>query len=253
METPSTPKEIFVKKLLIAVAVSAIASSSMAFTISVGDQSEFRPVGKSYQKTGTPISHESMNLMRDGIDKSSVYDVLGVPHYGTGVFPAKKWEYRFDIVNPDGITKDCQTLVGYKDGLVETVKVSSQKCLDSIAYKASPSVERVVERVIEGKVHLPVRSEVHFAFNKYQSKDVTNDIDWKSLADNIIKDNAKVVRLIGYTDTKGSYVYNLELASKRSDTVFTNLVKHGVDPKIIEINNLGKSQSFNERKVQITW
>ena len=78
------------KKLLIAVAVSAIASSPMAFTISVGDQSEFRPVEKSYQKTGTPISHESMNLMREGIDKSSVYDVLGVPHYGTGIFPANK-------------------------------------------------------------------------------------------------------------------------------------------------------------------
>lgn len=241
------------KKLLVAVAVSAIASSSMALTISVGDQSEFRPVEKSYQKTGTPISHESMNLMRDGIDKSSVYDVLGVPHYGTGIIPAKKWEYRFDIVNPVGVTKDCQMLVGYKDGLVETVKVSSQKCLDAIAYKASPSVERVVERVIEGKVHLPVRLEAHFAFNKYQTKDVTNNIDWKALADSIIKDKAQIVRLIGFTDSKGSYVYNLELASKRSDTVFTNLVKHGVDPKIIEINNVGKSQSFNERKVQITW
>lgn len=247
------------KKLLVPVAVSMIASNSMAFTISVGDTSEFRPVEKSYQKTGTPISHESMKLMRDGIDKSSVYDVLGVPDYSTGIFPAKKWEYRFDIVNPVGITKDCQTLVSYKNGVVETMKVSSQKCLDAINYKASQSVERVVEHVVErvieggGGIQLPVRSEVYFASNKYQSKDVTNNIDWKSVADNIIKNKAQVVRLIGFTDRKGSYVYNLELASKRSDTVFTNLVKYGVDPKIIEINNLGESQSFNERKVQITW
>lgn len=241
------------KKLLIAVCVSAIASSSMAFTISVGDKDDFRPIEKSFQKTGTPISNETINLMRDGIDKSSVYDVLGVPHYGTGIFPSKNWEYRFDIVNPIGVTKDCQTLVGYEDGLVKSIKVSSQDCLDAIAYKASPSVERVIERVVEGKVNLPVRSEVHFAFNKYLEKDITNTVDWKAVAEKIIKDDAKVVRLMGFTDTKGSYVYNLELASKRSDTVFSNLVKHGVDPKIIEINNLGKSNSINERKVQITW
>lgn len=241
------------KKLLIAVCVSAIASSSMAFTISVGDKDDFRPIEKSFQKTGTPISNETINLMRDGIDKSSVYDVLGVPHYGTGIFPSKNWEYRFDIVNPIGVTKDCQTLVEYKNGVVDSMKVSSQLCLDAITYKATPSVERVVERIIENKVNLPIRSEVHFAFNKYLEKDITNSIDWKSISENIIKDKAQVVRLMGFTDTKGTYVYNLELASKRSDTVFANLVKHGVDPKIIEINNLGKSNSINERKVQITW
>ncbi len=241
------------KKLLIAVCFSAIASTSMAFTVSVGNKEDFRPIEKSFQKTGTPISHETINLVKDGIDKSSVYDVLGVPHYGTGVFPSKNWEYRFDIVNPTGITKDCQTLIKYKNGVVDSMKVSSQLCLDAIAYKATPSVERIVERTVENKVNLPIRTEVHFAFNKYLDKDITNSIDWKSIAENIIKDNAQIVRLIGFTDTKGTYVYNLELASKRSDTVFSNLVKHGVDPKIIEINNLGKSNSINERKVQIIW
>lgn len=244
------------KKLLIATAILVVSPNLFATMISVGDKSEFKPLEENFHVTGVPIGYEDINLISKGLDKDTVALVLGTPHYGTGLLPAKKWEYRFNIVTPDNAIKDCQTLVEFDQRKVQTMKVSSHDCLMAIAYRpkqVEPRGERIIERVINDTNRLPVRAEALFAFNKHSSKDITNSIDWKELASKIIKDNAQVVRLIGFTDQSGSFIYNLELASKRSDTVFTNLVKHGVNPEIIEINNLGKTQSFNQRKVQIHW
>lgn len=214
----------------------------------------FIPFNKSSDKISPNVNYDQVNLLVKGLDKKGVIRAIGNPNYPAWI-NAESWQYRLNIHTPEGVAKDCLLKINFAERkVVDAIYTNTDQCQEVIAYKLKLG-DTINNNVVknETSVRLPIRAEVHFAFNKHAVKDVTNDVNWDDLAARIKAENAARVQIIGTTDQRGSYVYNLELASKRSDTVATNLIKRGVDPSIIEINNLGRTSTFNERKVTISW
>lgn len=214
----------------------------------------FINIDKSHDKVSPNVNYHQVNLLLKGMHKKGVIHAIGNPNF-PAFLNAKSWQYRMNIHTPESAAKDCLLKIDFAEReIVDTIYTNTEQCQEVIAYKLKLG-DTVTNNVVnnETNVRLPIRAEVHFAFNKHAIKDVTNDVNWDDLAARIKSENAARVQVIGTTDQRGSYVYNLELASKRSDTVATNLIKRGVDPHIIEINNLGRTSTFNERKVTISW
>ncbi|MCP0917733.1 OmpA family protein [Acinetobacter indicus] len=264
-------KKIMLGALACAISVSAFADANSAqngsstteekhsaehLTIKaeVKPDDFFIPLEKSRADVSPNVNYDQVNLLKKGLDKDGVTLAIGAPNFPAW-FNANSWQYRMNISTPEGEAKDCLVKIDFEDRKsVSQLYTNTDQCADVIAYKLKLGGD-VINNITttNTNVRLPIRQEVHFAFNKHQLRDVTNDVNWDDLAARIKSENAARVQVIGTTDQKGSYVYNLELASKRSDTVSTNLIKRGVDPNIIEINNLGRTSTFNERKVTISW
>lgn len=243
------------KKILAASVLAVMSVAANASEVKVAEPSEFKPLSKSFLKQSPTISAEQINLLAENQNKDSVSYVLGTPHYGTGLFRAKTWEYRFNVANGDDLAKDCSYRLDFQDNLVNEVSANAQECVDILVMKEAPT--KVVEKIIEKPAKLNLRgierAEAQFAVNKFDKRSITNKVDWDKFAAEIKKDKPERVFLTAYTDSTGAYMYNLELASKRADTVAKELIQRGVNPSIIEINNVGKTATFSERKVVISW
>lgn len=114
-------------------------------------------------------------------------------------------------------------------------------------------VERVVERIVEKPVEKIVErveytklfdlfNSIYFDFDKAtlttQSEKTMNDIA------EILKQNASNKYLItGYTDSKGSPEYNLNLSERRAAAVVKALVERGVSSSILKSKGVGKKIS----------
>ncbi|MDR2010250.1 MAG: OmpA family protein [Bacteroidales bacterium] len=86
-----------------------------------------------------------------------------------------------------------------------------------------------------------------FDFDDYSIKSV-----YKTNLDKIteyMKNNPSAkIKLIGYTDDHGTNAYNLELSEKRAQSVKNYLVNNGVNPKSIEVDNLGAKNPVAQNK-----
>lgn len=264
-------KKIMLGAIACALSVSAIADVNKSENIStttdethsaqhltikaeVKPDDFFLPIEKSRASVSPNVNYDQVNLLKKGLDKDGVTLAIGAPNFPAW-FKSSSWQYRMNINTPEGVAKDCLLKIDFEDRKqVSQLFTNTDQCADVIAYKLKIGGD-VINNISTTNTNLraPIRQEIHFSLNKWQQRDVTNDVNWDDLAARIKSDKAERVQVIGTTDQKGSYVYNLELASKRSDTVATNLIKRGIDPSIIEINNLGRTSTYNERKVTVTW
>lgn len=84
---------------------------------------------------------------------------------------------------------------------------------------------------------------VHFDFDKatltLQSEKVLDEI-----AELMNENHAKRYLIIGYTDARGSDIYNLDLSRRRAATVVEGLLKRGVPSNILKSRGVGKSMSM---------
>ena len=87
---------------------------------------------------------------------------------------------------------------------------------------------------------------IHFGFNK---ADVT-DIDFTNLEKvaKIMIDNKLSVKLDGFADSTGGYVYNWKLSKKRADAVKAFLVSKGVDSSRIASTEFGYTHPIATNK-----
>lgn len=245
------------KKTILAFALGALAVTSAQASeikVQVGQAEEFSQPSKSFLKESPNIQASTLRLISDNQLKTSIVDAIGTPHFGTGIFPAKKWEYRFNVVNGDKVVEDCVYRIDFEKNVSQSIKANKAECVEILALNTQPT--QVVKNITKVEKYNPrgiERAEAHFAFDKYTKDQIVNAVDWAKLAQEIKKDNPDRVYLSAHTDTVGKYLYNLELASKRADTIAEILIKHGVSPSVIEINNVGKTATFTERKVVISW
>lgn len=104
---------------------------------------------------------------------------------------------------------------------------------------------------------------VYFDYNKWNLKSDQSPILVKDLA--ILKDNPNLYILLGgHADERGSREYNLELSSKRANTIKQYLVAQGIAPERITIYAYGKdylaktehtetAQKYNRRVDILMW
>lgn len=245
------------KKILSLCVLAAMAVSSHASTakVVVGQPSEFKNLSESFLKESPNITAEQFNLVEINQNKDTVGLEIGTPHFSTGIRAAKKWQYRFNVVNDDKKVEDCMYRLDFDKKLVSAIKAASQDCIDILDVRKVPTPTVITQTQVVEKVNIRgvERAEAFFALDKSSNAHITNTVDWDKLASEIKRDKPEKVYLSAYTDSSGSYLHNLELASKRADTVAQNLIKRGIQASIIEVNNVGKTATFPQRKVVVSW
>lgn len=119
---------------------------------------------------------------------------------------------------------------------------------------SAPATPKVVPPAIT--LTTPIFDNVYFAFNHYGPKKESNEVI-SGLVDWMKKNETTKVRVAGYTDAQGDYVYNDELSEKRAKYVAKILIKNGISEDRIktewhgEDNPVSKKHSEN-RRVEFT-
>lgn len=123
-------------------------------------------------------------------------------------------------------------------------------------------IERIVEKIVEKRIEVPVNSDsqiyelldnIHFDFDK----DIVTAASEKTLDKLaiILKKNSDSHFLItGYTDSKGSDSYNLNLSMRRAKAVYEALLKRNVPANMLKYRGVGKRisavSSLSENRVR---
>ncbi len=114
-------------------------------------------------------------------------------------------------------------------------------------------VEKIVERpvVVEKVVREPSKTitlndlfeNVYFAFDK---ADLTSESETivDQIAEIMKRDTNKRYLITGYTDARGSFIYNMNLSKRRAKTVVDALISRGVSAEIVKFRAVGKKIAY---------
>ncbi len=73
------------------VSTPAASPASASVYMATVDPTAFRHVPREHTKQGVTVSPASVRLITPGVDKFSIYPLLGPPHFGEGI--ARQWYY----------------------------------------------------------------------------------------------------------------------------------------------------------------
>ncbi len=91
-----------------------------------------------FMKAGRVISKDNLASMEVGMDKKQVAYLLGNPHFTTGIFSVREWNYVFNFKLIDDSAMVCQYQVKFdNDMLVSDSYFSSQSCVNESKTKVS--------------------------------------------------------------------------------------------------------------------
>ena len=107
------------------------------------------------------------------------------------------------------------------------------------------------------KVRVVLKDSVLFDFNSYEVKPPARET-LRRIASTLVAYPDNVIVVVGFTDSTGSFSYNVELSEKRAEAVKNELVLNGVDPtrilvfgcgpkKPIAPNNTEEGRALNRR------
>ncbi|WP_297202369.1 OmpA family protein [uncultured Pluralibacter sp.] len=184
-------------------------------------------------KEGIIVTTERMALLKKGLTKPQLYDLMGVPHFKEGVWGVKEWDYIIKVKENDGL-KTCQLKVLFnKDMVAQSYYYLPENCLT-----AKPS-----DKMLTVSSEKVFSSEALFNFNSAELRvDGLQEIaEFASeLPDNV---NIKVT---GYTDRLGSASYNNMLSAQRAEAIKDYLVAQGVERDKIMAVGMGANDPLVE-------
>jgi len=107
------------------------------------------------------------------------------------------------------------------------------------------------------KVRVVLKDSVLFDFNSYQLKPPARET-LRRIASTLVTHPENIIVIAGFTDSTGSFSYNVELSERRAEAVKNELVLNGVDPtrilvfgcgpkKPIAPNNTEEGRALNRR------
>ena len=106
-------------------------------------------------------------------------------------------------------------------------------------------MRKPVHNTVAKNINTTADDLIYFEYNNHVYKEQEKEKLLKIL-DNMQQQDDLNLSLIGYTDSRGGYRYNLALSEKRVKSVFNFLVSKGVDKKRISYTGRGKSGSIEE-------
>jgi Outer membrane protein and related peptidoglycan-associated (lipo)proteins len=116
-------------------------------------------------------------------------------------------------------------------------------------------VEKIVEKpvVVEKVVETPVREEIEMVCDFFNNIDFEfNEANLTSASEKAVSEIASIMKkdtsrkylITGYTDSKGSSQYNMELSRKRAAAVVNALVGRGVSQSMLKSRGVGDKISY---------
>ena len=122
-----------------AAAVAQKASPQSTTYVASVDPSAFRKAPLEHKKLGVTVSPASVRLITPGVDKFSIYPLLGPPHFGEGI--TRRWNYvLFFPVAPGSVERvRCRMQIRFErqrgrySVTVSEVIWQEQSCADRVA------------------------------------------------------------------------------------------------------------------------
>jgi OOP family OmpA-OmpF porin len=111
---------------------------------------------------------------------------------------------------------------------------------------AIPAEEVEITKTKEGYSYI-MKGDILFDFDKAELKQVGESI-LRKVAVILVKHPKDTITVYGYTDSRGSKKYNLELSKRRAGSVRTVLIAEGVSKENITIVGKGESDSIDTNK-----
>lgn len=189
-------------------------------------------------KEGSYVNLDNLNMIKSGMTKKQLYQLIGAPHFSEGVFGVKEWDYilKFRLANGNDLT--CQYKVIFdKDLIARSFFFKPENCLDQL--KVAPTA--VKHEAAQSPVTF--NANMLFGFNSaVLSMAGANEL--ANFASKISQTNLteKSIIVIGHTDRLGSKAYNQQLSLKRAESVRDFLVSKGISRQIIQVEGAGSSE-----------
>ncbi len=196
-------------------------------------------------KGGTFPNLGDLRLVKAGVTKDQLYQLLGRPHFHEGYAGVREWDYLFHFRKGDEIIT-CQYKVVYdKDYIAQTFHWAPASCADLLA-EAPPAAMEPKERTFN------LSADALFEFAKYGANDILpkGHEELAAIAEQLADANKMSITVVGHTDRIGSDAANQLLSQRRAMTVRQYLIDHGVPTMSITAEGRGESQPVKDCEEQ---
>lgn len=198
----------------------------------------FPQMDNATRKEGSYVNLDNLNMIKPGMTKNQLYQLIGTPHFSEGVFGVKEWDYILKFRMASGNDLVCQYKVVFdKDLIAQSFFFQPENCLDQL--KAAPPV--VKHEAPSSPVTF--NANMLFGFNSaVLSAAGVNELS--NFADKIAQTNLneKSIIIVGHSDRLGGNAYNQQLSLKRAESVRDLLVSKGISRQIIQVEGAGSYQ-----------
>lgn len=243
-------KQSMAASLLVAAAMAISACGNVSRGVSNDGQHADTLVwpavsdAPSMHKGGTFPNMDHLRLVRAGLDKRQIANLIGFPHFSEGVWGVREWNYVFNFQETDGdAVTTCQFKILFdKDKLAHSFYWHPESC----APFQQPQASRApVPTAAPKNERLTLSSDALFAFDGASIADLTSD--GRAALDEVVntiknhQGGVRRIRIAGYTDRLGDEAYNDDLSRKRAFAVMDYLVANGISSGLIQAAGRGKA------------
>lgn len=176
------------------------------------EKSKFNHDGSQF---GSWPNWDNVRMIEKGMNKDQLYNLIGRPHFGEGLFGVREWDYVFNY-RENGEHKVCQYKILFDSNMnAQNFYWYPNGCNGNSSYSLT--------------------ADFLFDFDKdtltVKGKEVVDKV-----AAQLKESKAKEVKVAGYTDRLGSEAYNMDLSQRRANRVKARLLEDGV---VAQINAVG--------------
>lgn len=217
-----------------ALLLSACTSVSHVKFDGTTDEVKWPDADKVSFNTGSFPELGALQLIRPGMTKDQLYNLLGRPHFNEGLVGVVEWDYLFHFPLANGEVKTCQYKVLFdKNRLAQSFFWRTSECADLLNGQAHPK-----------STTIELSADALFRFDGAKADELLpqGQTVLADLATQLKNDYVSInsIALTGHTDRLGSDAYNLRLGLARAHTVRSVLQRNGVTAPI-SIHSAGKS------------
>ncbi|WP_304333971.1 OmpA family protein [Conchiformibius steedae] len=186
---------------------------------------------------GVYKTDEELLLLREGMSKAAVQDMLGRPQFHEGFFNVREWDY---IVNDH-----CQLKILFdSNDNAKSYHWREQSC---VPQKKEPPVQTYQAPPQPPVKMMTLNGDALFEFDRYNLNESGANQLRTQVLDRLRRYQAEgftytSVEIVGHTDRLGSPEYNNQLSQNRAQTVAAFLSQNGVNPSNMKAFGAGASE-----------
>jgi len=206
---------------------------------------DFPNPGSARLRQGTVPTTEALRLMRVGMDKDEVRQLLGSPHFSEGIIGVREWNYLFHL---RGSTETADVICQYMVRFDGNVQVNGLywRNPDCALLVEPPPVDapQVKAAMTPQKVTLSADSLFGAVGRTVSEMPPEGRLSVERLANDIKRNFRRIYYVVvtAHTDRLGSDADKVELSLARAGAVSEVLAQQGIDAKIIRIAGMGDRQ-----------